>query len=94
MYPTAKIVSLDMTPLTALVPHPSIRFEVYDLCSGIAEPDASFDLAHARQCIVLIRLRNSKSLIVLTGLRVEYIKPRITTFGSARCIVCSSLVEC
>lgn len=54
-YPTAEIVSLDVRPLTALVPHPRIAFEVYDLYAGIAEPEASFDLVHARQCITLTK---------------------------------------
>jgi hypothetical protein len=53
-YPDIKVVSLDVKPLTALVPHARINFEVYDLYAGIAEPDASFDLVHARQCVSLV----------------------------------------
>lgn len=55
VYPTAELVSLDVKPLAALVPHPRIKFEVYDLYAGIAEPDASFDLVHARQCVYLTK---------------------------------------
>lgn len=54
-YPNVEIVSLDVKPLTALAPHARINFEVYDLYAGIAEPDASFDLVHARQCVTLVR---------------------------------------
>lgn len=57
-YPTAEIVSLDVSPLTSFVPHPRITFEVYDLYAGITEPDASFDVIRARQCIMLVRSTN------------------------------------
>ncbi|QRV85177.1 methyltransferase domain protein [Ceratobasidium sp. AG-Ba] len=50
-YPTATFVSVDVKPLRAFVPHPRITFEVYDLYAGIAEPDASFDVVHARECV-------------------------------------------
>lgn len=52
-YPRAEFVSLDVKPLVALIPHARIRFEVYDLYAGIAEPDASFDIVHVRQCVAL-----------------------------------------
>ncbi|CAE6385351.1 unnamed protein product [Rhizoctonia solani] len=54
-YPSAEIVSIDVKPLTALVPHQRIKFEVYDVYAGIAEPDASFDLVHARQCVTVFK---------------------------------------
>jgi hypothetical protein len=54
MYPNAEFLSLDVKPLTALVPHPRIDFEVYDLYAGISEPDASFDVVHARQCVMWV----------------------------------------
>ncbi|KAF8598476.1 S-adenosyl-L-methionine-dependent methyltransferase [Ceratobasidium sp. AG-I] len=54
-YPTAKFVSVDVKPLTEFVPHPRIEFEVYNFCSGLVIPDASFDLVHARQCVALTR---------------------------------------
>ncbi|CAE6356599.1 unnamed protein product [Rhizoctonia solani] len=54
-YPSAQFVSIDVKPLTALVPHERIKFEVYDVYAGIAEPDASFDLVHARQCVTMVK---------------------------------------
>ncbi|KDN36575.1 hypothetical protein RSAG8_10749, partial [Rhizoctonia solani AG-8 WAC10335] len=54
-YPSAEFVSIDVKPLTALVPHEKIKFEVYDVYAGIAEPDASFDLVHARQCVTMVK---------------------------------------
>ncbi|EUC58343.1 methyltransferase domain protein [Rhizoctonia solani AG-3 Rhs1AP] len=55
IYPTTEFVSVDVKPLTAHIPHPRIHYEVYDLYTGIAEPDASFDLVHARICVTLIK---------------------------------------
>ncbi|KAL5632018.1 hypothetical protein ACGC1H_000144 [Rhizoctonia solani] len=54
-YPSAQFVSIDVKPLTALVPHERINFEVYNVYAGIAEPDASFDLVHARQCVTMVK---------------------------------------
>ncbi|CAE6440237.1 unnamed protein product [Rhizoctonia solani] len=54
-FPSAQFVSIDIKPLTALVPHERIKFEVYDVYAGIAEPDASFDLVHARQCVTMFK---------------------------------------
>ncbi|KAF8712367.1 Methyltransferase domain, partial [Rhizoctonia solani] len=54
-YPTTEIVSIDVKPLTALIPHQRIKFEVYDIYAGIAEPDASFDFVHARQCVTMFK---------------------------------------
>ncbi|QRV85186.1 methyltransferase domain protein [Ceratobasidium sp. AG-Ba] len=51
-YPTATFVSIDVKPLCTFVPHPRITFEVYDLYAGIAEPNASFDVVHARECVI------------------------------------------
>ncbi|ELU39551.1 methyltransferase domain-containing protein [Rhizoctonia solani AG-1 IA] len=42
-YPSTEIVSIDVKPLTALVPHERIKFEVYDIYAGIAEPDANYN---------------------------------------------------
>ncbi|KAJ1300500.1 hypothetical protein OPQ81_005313 [Rhizoctonia solani] len=55
IYPTAEFVSVDVKPLTAHAPHPRIRYQVYDLYAGIAEPDVSFDLVHARICVTLTK---------------------------------------
>jgi hypothetical protein len=52
-YPDEEFVSLEVKPLAALAPHSRIRFEVYDLYTRIAEPDARFDPVHARQCVTL-----------------------------------------
>ncbi|KAH7335872.1 S-adenosyl-L-methionine-dependent methyltransferase [Rhizoctonia solani] len=54
-YPSAEFVSVDVKPLSALVPHQRIKFEVYNVYAGIAEPDASFDLVHARQCVTIVK---------------------------------------
>ncbi|KAG9078366.1 hypothetical protein FRC06_008401, partial [Ceratobasidium sp. 370] len=54
-YPTASFLSIDVKPLLPFDPHPRIVFEVYDLYAGIAEPDASFDVVHARQCVTTTR---------------------------------------
>ncbi|QRV81462.1 methyltransferase domain protein [Ceratobasidium sp. AG-Ba] len=50
-FPTATFVSIDFKPLRPFDPHPRITFEVYDLYAGIAEPDASFDVVNARNCV-------------------------------------------
>ncbi|CAE7151624.1 unnamed protein product [Rhizoctonia solani] len=55
IYPTTEFVSVDVKPLTAHKPHPRIKYEVYDVYAGIAEPDASFDLVHARICVTLTK---------------------------------------
>ncbi|CUA67723.1 hypothetical protein RSOLAG22IIIB_07561 [Rhizoctonia solani] len=55
IYPTTEFVSVDVKPLTAHTPHARIKYEVYDLYAGIAEPDASFDLVHARICVTLTK---------------------------------------
>ncbi|KAG9096201.1 hypothetical protein FS749_008928 [Ceratobasidium sp. UAMH 11750] len=48
-YATPKFTSLDTKPLVAHHPHARIKFEVYDFCAGIIEPDSNFDLVHLRQ---------------------------------------------
>ncbi|CAE6476738.1 unnamed protein product [Rhizoctonia solani] len=55
MYPSTGFVSVDVKPLTPHAPHPRIKYEVYDLYAGIVEPDASFDLVHARICVTLTK---------------------------------------
>ncbi|KAG8692619.1 hypothetical protein FRC08_009637, partial [Ceratobasidium sp. 394] len=50
-YPTASFVSVDVKPFSSHQPHPNITFEVYDFYAGIAEPDSSFDMVNAVQCI-------------------------------------------
>ncbi|KAG8688120.1 hypothetical protein FRC09_013099 [Ceratobasidium sp. 395] len=50
-YPSARFLSIDVKPLLPFDPHPRIAFEVYDVYAGIAEPDATFDVVHARQCV-------------------------------------------
>ncbi|KAF8750935.1 Methyltransferase domain [Rhizoctonia solani] len=55
IYPSADFVSMDVKPLAPHVPHPRIKYEVYNLYAGICEPDASFDLVHARICVTLTK---------------------------------------
>jgi hypothetical protein len=50
-FPHAQFISLDLVPMIPHVPRPNITFEVYDLYAGLAEPDESFDIIHARDCI-------------------------------------------
>ncbi|KAG8702589.1 hypothetical protein FRC09_004657 [Ceratobasidium sp. 395] len=50
-FPHAHFISLDVVPMIPHVPRPNITFEVYDLYAGLAEPDDSFDVVHARDCI-------------------------------------------
>jgi hypothetical protein len=50
-FPHAHFVSLDLVPMVPHVPRSNITFEVYDLYAGLAEPDDSFDIVHARDCI-------------------------------------------
>ncbi|QRV81447.1 methyltransferase domain protein [Ceratobasidium sp. AG-Ba] len=50
-HPEAMFVSIDIKPLTAHTPRANITFEVYDVYAGIAEPDSTFDIVHARQCV-------------------------------------------
>ncbi|CAE6385342.1 unnamed protein product [Rhizoctonia solani] len=54
-YPSTDFVSADVKPLAPHLPHPRIKYEVYDLYAGISEPDASFDLVHARICVTLTK---------------------------------------
>lgn len=51
IYPNVKFASLDVKPLAAFEPHPSITFEVYDFYAGIMAPDATYDVVHARQVL-------------------------------------------
>ncbi|KAG8686333.1 hypothetical protein FRC11_009111, partial [Ceratobasidium sp. 423] len=55
IYLSAEFVSVDVKPLAPHTPHPRIEYEVYDLYAGLAEPDASFDLVHARICVTLTK---------------------------------------
>ncbi|KAG8742286.1 hypothetical protein FRC10_001710 [Ceratobasidium sp. 414] len=52
VYPTASFVSVDVKPFSPHQPRSNITFEVYDFYAGIAEPDSSFDVINAMQCIV------------------------------------------
>ncbi|KAF8750619.1 putative methyltransferase [Rhizoctonia solani] len=54
-FPHAQFISLDLVPMIPHVPRPNITFEVYDLYAGLAEPDESFDIIHARDCINSIK---------------------------------------
>ncbi|KAH7335831.1 S-adenosyl-L-methionine-dependent methyltransferase [Rhizoctonia solani] len=54
-FPHAHFVSLDLVPMLPHVPRPNVTFEVYDLYAGLAEPDESFDIIHARDCINSIK---------------------------------------
>ncbi|CAE6403472.1 unnamed protein product [Rhizoctonia solani] len=47
-FPHVQFVSLDFSPMVAHTPRENIIFEVYDLYSGLAEADASFDMVHVR----------------------------------------------
>ncbi|KAG8708688.1 hypothetical protein FRC11_006259 [Ceratobasidium sp. 423] len=47
-FPHVEFVSLDFSPMAAHIPRENITFEVYDLYSGLAEADASFDMVHVR----------------------------------------------
>ncbi|CAE6443329.1 unnamed protein product [Rhizoctonia solani] len=58
-FPHVDFVSLDMIPLVPHAPRPNISFEVYDVYNGLAEPDASFDIVHARRTITQFRDYNS-----------------------------------
>jgi hypothetical protein len=54
IYPTATFISLDAKPLAPHEPHARIVLEVYDFCTGIMQPDASFDLVHIRQGVMAV----------------------------------------
>ncbi|KAL5632048.1 hypothetical protein ACGC1H_000166 [Rhizoctonia solani] len=54
-FPHAHFISLDLVPMLPHVPRPNITFEVYDLYAGLAEPDESFDIIHARDCLNSIK---------------------------------------
>ncbi|KAB5592295.1 Methyltransferase domain containing protein [Ceratobasidium theobromae] len=47
-FPHCDIVSVDVAPVTSHIPRSNISFEVYDLYSGIAEPNESFDYVSCR----------------------------------------------
>ncbi|QRV97137.1 methyltransferase domain protein [Ceratobasidium sp. AG-Ba] len=50
-FPHAHFISLDVVPMIPHIPRSNITFEVYDLYAGLAEPDESFDVVHARDCL-------------------------------------------
>ncbi|KAF8600166.1 S-adenosyl-L-methionine-dependent methyltransferase [Ceratobasidium sp. AG-I] len=54
-FPHAEFISLDVVPMVPHEPKPNVTFEVYDLYAGLAEPDESFDIIHARDCINSVR---------------------------------------
>lgn len=54
-FPHVDFVSLDMIPLVPHRPRPNVSFEVYDVYNGFAEPDASFDIVHARRTVTQFR---------------------------------------
>jgi len=54
-FPHAEFISLDVVPMVPHIPRPNVTFEVYDLYAGLAEPDESFDIIHARDCLNSIR---------------------------------------
>ncbi|EUC58385.1 methyltransferase domain protein [Rhizoctonia solani AG-3 Rhs1AP] len=54
-FPHAHFISLDLVPMLPHVPRPNVTFEVYDLYAGLAEPDQSFDIIHARDCLNSIK---------------------------------------
>ncbi|KAG9099668.1 hypothetical protein FRC06_004962 [Ceratobasidium sp. 370] len=52
VYPTASFVSVDTKLFSSDQPGSNVTFEVYDLYAGITEPDSSFDVVNAIQCVV------------------------------------------
>ncbi|CAE6462562.1 unnamed protein product [Rhizoctonia solani] len=54
-FPHVDFVSLDMIPLVPHTPRPNVSFEVYDVYNGFAEPDATFDIVHARRTVTQFR---------------------------------------
>lgn len=53
-FPHAEFISLDLVPMVPHVPRSNITFEVYDLYAGLAEPDESFDIVHAWDCVATV----------------------------------------
>ncbi|KAG9120782.1 hypothetical protein FRC07_003590, partial [Ceratobasidium sp. 392] len=54
-FPHAHFISLDVVPMIPHIPRSNITFEVYDLYAGLAEPDDSFDVIHARDCLGAVK---------------------------------------
>ncbi|KAG9086797.1 hypothetical protein FRC06_002870 [Ceratobasidium sp. 370] len=50
-FPHAEFISIDFVPMIPHTPRPNVAFEVYDVYAGLAEPDDSFDVIHARDCL-------------------------------------------
>jgi hypothetical protein len=85
VYPTATFVSIDVKPLASFPPHERIVFEVYDLYAGIAEPDNSFDVVHARQCVTTVSnvLKGLKLVSIVTMLKFCQVVPNNVKFSCA-----------
>ncbi|KEP47442.1 methyltransferase domain protein [Rhizoctonia solani 123E] len=47
-FPHCDIVSVDIAPIVNHAPRANVKFEVYDLYAGVAEPDESFDYISCR----------------------------------------------
>lgn len=57
-FPHAHFISVDLVPMLPHVPKSNITFEIYDVYAGLAEPDESFDIIHARNCILSVSPTN------------------------------------
>ncbi|KAG8694199.1 hypothetical protein FRC08_008633 [Ceratobasidium sp. 394] len=54
-FPHAHFISIDVVPMLPHTQRPNVTFEVYDVYAGLAEPDDSFDVIHARDCLDAIK---------------------------------------
>ncbi|CAE7157503.1 unnamed protein product [Rhizoctonia solani] len=54
-FPHCDIVSVDIAPIVTHTPRANIKFEIYDLYAGVAEPDESFDYVSCRHVQVHVK---------------------------------------
>ncbi|CAE6480937.1 unnamed protein product [Rhizoctonia solani] len=54
-FPHCDIVSVDIAPIVAHTPRANIKFEIYDLYAGVAEPDESFDYISCRHVQIHVK---------------------------------------
>ncbi|KAH7335826.1 S-adenosyl-L-methionine-dependent methyltransferase [Rhizoctonia solani] len=54
-FPHCDIVSVDIAPIVAHTPRANIKFEIYDLYAGVAEPDESFDYISCRHTQIHVK---------------------------------------
>lgn len=87
-FPHVEFVSLDLSPMAAHTPRENVAFEVYNFHSGLAEPDASFDVAHMRHTASKV------TTIYMIQLILHRLPILADTIGRELCLPSSRIAPC